>query len=164
MEPNKPTFQNHVLSVDDLKSVILEVRKYITWFSQTEIKMKVTKDNSYELPAISATATEVINEWLNGNPPTQKNLEGLLLALEDFEASAPRVTITLAAPPPNSLKQSLSGWFRQNVSPNMLVNFKFNGTILGGMVISYKSHIYDWSFRRQVLANREKFPEVLRNA
>jgi hypothetical protein len=162
MEPNKANFQNHVLSVDDLKSVILEVRKYITWFNQTEIKMKVTKNNSYELPAISATATEIINEWLAGNAPAQKNLDELMAALEDFEASAPRVTITLAAPPPNSLKKSLADWFRQNVSPNMLVNFKFNGTILGGMVVSYKSHIYDWSFRRQVLSSREKFPEVLR--
>jgi hypothetical protein len=158
----QPNFQNHVLSVDDLKAVILEVRKYITWFNQTEVKMKVTKNNSYELPEISQVATEVINEWLNGAQPSQKALDDLLAALEDFDATAPRVTITLAAPPPNSLKQSLAGWFRQNVSPNMLVNFKFNGTILGGMVVSYGSHIYDWSFRRQVLANREKFPEVLR--
>jgi hypothetical protein len=31
------------------------------------------------------------------------------------------------------------------------------------MVVVHGSRIYDWSFRRQILATREKFPEVLRN-
>jgi F0F1-type ATP synthase delta subunit len=83
--------------------------------------------------------------------------------LEDFSDSAPRVTVTLAAPAPNSLKQTIALWFRENIAPNTLVNFKFNSTILGGMVVVYGSRIYDWSFRRQILVSREKFPEVLRN-
>jgi hypothetical protein len=155
--------RNYVYSQQDLKAAILEVKKYTTWFNQTEVKMRVTKNNSYELPTISPVATNIINEWLDGKPPDAKSLENLIAALEDFEAAAPRVTITLAAPPPGSLKQTITEWFRQNVDPNILVNFKFNGTILGGMVVSYGSHVHDWSFRRQVLSSRAKFPEVLRN-
>ena len=48
------------------------------------------------------------------------------------------------------------------VAPDVLVNFQFNATILGGMVVRYGSHVYDWSFRRQILAKRDTFPEVLR--
>jgi hypothetical protein len=155
--------RNYVYSQQDLKAAILEVKKYTTWFNQTEVKMRVTKNNSYELPEISPVATNIINEWLEGKPPDAKSLEKLIATLEDFEAAAPRVTITLAAPPPGSLKQTITEWFRQNVDPNILVNFKFNGTILGGMVVSYGSHVHDWSFRRQVLSARTKFPEVLRN-
>jgi hypothetical protein len=154
--------QNHIYTQQDLKAAIIEVKKYASWFSQTAIKMRVTKNNEYELPVIAPTATIIINEWLEGNPPSQKSLESLIVALEEYEATAPRVTITLAAPPPGSLKQTITLWFRKNVDPNMLVNFKFNATILGGMVVSYGSHVYDWSFRRQILASREKFPEVLR--
>jgi hypothetical protein len=156
-------FQKYVLSEQDLKAVVLEVKKYANWYNQTAVKMKVTKNNSYELPAISTQATNIINEWLAGNPPSSKSLDDLILALDDFGYKAPRVTITLAAPPPNSLKQTLAAWFRQNVAPNALINFKFNATILGGMVVVYGSHVHDWSFRRQILAARAKFPEVLRN-
>jgi hypothetical protein len=155
--------QNHIYTQQDLKAAIIEVKKYNSWFNQASIKMRVTKNNNYELPEISPVATIIINEWLEGNPPSQKNLEALVVALEDYEATAPRVTITLAAPPPNSLKQTITTWFRKNVDENLLVNFKFNATILGGMVVSYGSHVYDWSFRRQILASREKFPEVLKN-
>jgi hypothetical protein len=159
----QPNFQKYFLSTQDLKEVILEVHKYATWFNQTAVKMRITKDNSYELPTILPAATNIINEWLAGRAPSQKSIQDLLTALEDFEATAPIVTVTLAAPPPNSLKQTLAEWFRKNVDPNTLVNFKFNRTILGGMVVSYKSHVYDWSFRRQILTSKEKFPEVLRN-
>jgi hypothetical protein len=159
----KPNFENHVLSEQDLKAVILEVKKYATWFNQTAVKMKVTNNNSYDIPSISTPATNIINEWLNGNPPNPKSLDELIVALEDFASSAPRVSVTLAAPPTNSLKLTIATWFRQNISPNTLVNFKFNSTILGGMVVVHGSRIYDWSFRRQILATREKFPEVLRN-
>jgi hypothetical protein len=155
--------QNHVYSQQDLKAAILEVKKYASWLKQTEVKMRVTHNNSYELPEVSQVATNIINEWLEGQPPSPKSLEDLIAKLADFEAIAPRVTITLAAPPPGSLKQTITEWFRQNVDPNILVNFKFNGTILGGMVVSYGSHVHDWSFRREILSARTKFPEVLRS-
>jgi hypothetical protein len=154
--------QSYIYTQQDLKAAITEVKKYSSWFNQAAIKMRVTKNNEYELPVIAPTATIIINEWLEGNPPSQKSLEALIEELEEYESIAPTVTITLAAPPPNSLKLSITGWFRQNVDAKMLVNFKFNATILGGMVVSYGSHVYDWSFRRQILASREKFPEVLR--
>jgi hypothetical protein len=159
----KPSFEKFVLGEHDLKAAILEVKKYSTWYNQTAVKMKVTNNNSYDPPVISAAATVIINEWLGGSQPTPKAIDDLITALEDFSDSAPRVTVTLAAPAPNSLKQTIALWFRENIAPNTLVNFKFNSTILGGMVVVYGSRIYDWSFRRQILVSREKFPEVLRN-
>jgi F0F1-type ATP synthase delta subunit len=83
--------------------------------------------------------------------------------LREFEESAPHITLTLAAPAPNGLKKTLISWCRDNIDKNILVDFKFNATILGGMVVVYGSRIFDWSFKRQILAAREKFPEVLRN-
>jgi hypothetical protein len=157
------TLQKYVLSEQDLKVATLEVKKYATWYNQTAVKMRVTKNNTYELPPISPEATNIVNEWLEGNPPSSKSLDELIAAMEDFAYLASHVTITLAAPPPNSLKQTLADWFRENINPNALVNFKFNATILGGMVVIYGSHVYDWSFRRQILTSREKFPEALRN-
>jgi F0F1-type ATP synthase delta subunit len=73
------------------------------------------------------------------------------------------MTITLAAPATTGIKKQLTAWCRDNVAPDVLVRFEFNQTLLGGMVVRFGSHIYDWSLRRQILDGRTKFPEVLRN-
>lgn len=159
----KIKLQDNIASRQDLKEVVLDVRKYAQWYSQTSVKMKYGGNQNNELPPISAAATNIINEWNKEDPVNSKSLDELLIALEDFEAGAPHMTITLAAPASNSLKATLLKWCRENIAPNILVDFKFNSTMLGGMVVQYGSHVYDWSFRRQILASLDKFPEVLRN-
>jgi hypothetical protein len=154
--------QDNIYSREDLREVILEVKKYAGWYAQTAIKMQVTKNNTYEEPAFSPVAVSIINQWAKENPISQKSLDALIQALEDYAKSAPVITITLAAPVPNSLKKVLVEWCRKNIAPNALIDVRFNATMLGGMVVQYGSHIHDWSFRRQILAERGKFPEVLR--
>jgi F0F1-type ATP synthase delta subunit len=155
--------QNSIYSRQDLKAVILEVKRYVSWYAQTARKMQVTKDNTYQEPQFDPLATNIINDWAKENPVSEKSLDALLDALENFAETAPIITITLAAPAPNSLKKTLIDWCRQNIAPNALIDFRFNATMLGGMVVQYGSHVYDWSFRRQILAKREKFAEILRH-
>jgi F0F1-type ATP synthase delta subunit len=69
----------------------------------------------------------------------------------------------LAAPPSNGIKKTLVAWCRKNIATDILVNFDFNSTLLGGMVVRYGSHVFDWSFRRKILEEHSKFPGVLRN-
>jgi hypothetical protein len=152
-----------ISSRQDLKAAILEIEQYARWFSQTATKMRFAKDGAYEAPVASAAASELINSWASKQQLTQARLDELLSALREFEESAPYITLTLAAPAPNGLKKTLISWCRDNIDKNILVDFKFNATILGGMVVVYGSRIFDWSFKRQILAAREKFPEVLRN-
>jgi hypothetical protein len=159
----KLSLQDNIASRQDLKAVIQDVRKYAQWYSQTAVKMKYSGAQGYELPPVSTAAVSIINEWNKEDPVSPKSLEDLIIALQDFESAAPNMTITLAAPAPNSLKKELLKWCRENVAPNILVDFKFSSTMLGGMVVQYGSHIFDWSYRRQILASLQKFPEVLRS-
>lgn len=154
---------NSVSSAQDLASLIREVREYARWYSQANIKQRVKAGEIPKPPEMSASATELIQAITTKGDLSQDILDKLIALLEDFKSTAPSLTITLAAPAPGDLRQTLVTWFRKNVDPNILVTFKFNATLLGGMVVSYKSHIFDWSFRRQILANRRKFPEILRN-
>ena len=158
----KLNLQDSVYSPQDLKAIILEVRKYARWASQYSIKMRVSKDKPDQPPIISLAATNLIKVWAEANPLSEKSLGELIAALETLEANSPRITITLAAAPSNSLKKTLVVWCREHIDPNILVDFHFNSTLLGGMVVRYGSHVYDWSFRRQILAARGRFPEVLR--
>jgi hypothetical protein len=159
----KFSLPDSITSRQDLKAVILEIEQYAHWFSQTATKMRFSNNSSYEAPTASPAASELINGWANGQQLTKEHLDEMLKELKSFEASAPYITITLAAPAPNGLKKTLLSWFRQNISKDMLVDFKFNSTILGGMVVVYGSHIFDWSFKRQILSSTQDFAKVLRD-
>lgn len=153
-----------VSSVQDLQSLILDVRNYAKWYTQTVIKRHLELQQSKDAPTLPTETTELLRASIS-NPKTglsRQDLDGLIEQLEDLKASLPSLTITLAAPPTGEVKRHLVTWCRDNITDNILVTFSFNTTLLGGMVIRYGSHIYDWSFRRQILAKKDAFPEVLR--
>ena len=154
--------QNTVFTPQDLKSLIMEVRRYSRWFAQASIKSRVTGNVPAESVSISESSASLIREVAGGQPLSQKILDDLVVSLENLEKTSPHLTITLAALPGNSLKKTLTDWCRKNVAPDILVDFRFNATLLGGMVVQHGSRIHDWSFRRLILANRAKFPEALR--
>ncbi len=158
----KLNLQSSIYSAQDLKAVILDIRSYAKWFSQESIKQRFSKGEP-DSPNISQPADELILQWHKDRQVSQKSLDELMSELESYSQSAANITITLAAPAPATLKKEIVDWFRQNVNPNVLVDFKFNSTMLGGMVVKVGSHIFDWSFRRQILESKGKFPEILRN-
>ncbi len=151
-----------VASSQDLTTLIIELREYARWFAHESIKKRVDAKHPSDAPAMSVAAMEILREWKSTQQINSKSLELLLTTLEDYIKSAPSITITLADVPTNVLKTTIVNWCRDNLSANVLVTFRFNATLLGGMVVSFGSRIFDWSFRRQILAAREKFPEVLR--
>jgi hypothetical protein len=159
----KLQLKDSIASRQDFKALVTDIRKYARWLAQSAVKKQVAGAAATEQPAISQDAADLINGWQADKDTAGKGLDELVKALEEFEAGAQHVTITLAAPAPAKLRKDIVAWFRKNVGPDVLVDFKFNATMLGGMLVRSGSHVYDWSFKRQILANREKFPGVLRN-
>lgn len=162
---DKPNLQNslgNITTPQDLKAIIVDVRRYAKWFAAASIKAKVSNTKTTEPIAISGAAVTVIKQTAGDKPLTQAALDKLLQDLQELETAMPRIVVTLAAMPGNKLKASIVEWCRGNIEPGILVDFRFNATILGGMVVQYGSHVYDWSFKRSIMANRAKFPEVLR--
>lgn len=154
---------SEVISPQDLKAVIVEIREYARWAMHVQTKQRVTAEAMEPTPTISPTTVAVVRSWQGAQPLTSESLDALLAELASFESSAPRATITLAAPPSRDLKRQLVIWCRAHMAHDVLVTFSFNSTLLGGITIRYGSHVFDWSFRRQILAAREHFPEILRH-
>lgn len=162
---NKPRVKlpESIFSRQDLAAATLEVREYARWFAHEEIKRRAGATSTSTQPSISAAAEQIIREWKAVAPFSRARFDELLAILEDYKNSAPSLTFTLAAPPTNGIKTQLAKWCRENIAPHVLVSFKFNSSLLGGMVVQSGSRILDWSFRRQVLDNRGRFAEILRN-
>ncbi|HLG90960.1 MAG TPA: hypothetical protein VI336_02250, partial [Candidatus Saccharimonadales bacterium] len=148
-------------SRQDLKALILEIRGYVRWANQAVVKERYGTRNQ-TAPTLSGPAVNLIRKWHGEQTINLKRLDELIITLEDYAATAPSITITLAAAPSIQLKNALIGWCRRNIKTDILVNFKFNSTMLGGMVVSYGSHVHDWSFKRRIMVSTARFPEVLR--
>ena len=151
-----------IVSAQDLTMVIREVQDYVAWATHETIKQKTGSKNPLGTsPELSPAATELISAWGTSKGATADSYRQLIEALERIAKSAPSITITLAGAAPQHVKEHLVAWCRQNISGNVLVTFKFNRTLLGGMVVRAGSHIYDWSLHRKLMDNGRAFTEVL---
>lgn len=149
-------------SKQDVQTLAQEIRGYASWLEHSDIKKRLKiKKSGAPAPQLSPAASEVLRDWLMKSPLSSASLDKLSVALEALKDSASSLTIVLAAPVTGSLKKDLVGWCRKNISAGVLVSFEFNSTILGGMVLRYRSRIFDWSFRRRIMENHQKFAEVL---
>lgn len=151
-----------VSSLQDLTSLQLEMREYARWFAHDAMKKRVNVKHASEPPTLSPAANDMLRSWSDKKALTQQSLDELIKTLDTYKHNASTLTITLAAPPTSDIKKTLVAWCRDNIAPDVLVSFQFNSTLLGGMVVRYGSRVFDWSFRRQILAARNNFPEVLR--
>lgn len=150
-----------VCSPNDLTALILETREYAKWYEHELIK-KRAGSAARSVPPILSPTTGLFLRGLNQSGSLMRvKLEQTLGELEAYKKSAPSITLTLAAPATESVKKVLTIWCRKEISPDILVSFEFNRTLLGGMVVRYGSHVHDWSFRRQLLNNKVRFSEVL---
>ena len=140
----------------------MEVHEYANWYAHESVKAQVKAKESSPSPTLSSSTLELLRNWKAEQQISGESLELLIKTLEQYVSNSPTMTITLAALPTSSLKTALVNWCRTNVAPDILVSFRFNTSLLGGMVVQYGSHIFDWSFKRKILENRKIFPEVLR--
>lgn len=152
-----------VASSQDIASIMMEIHEYAKWLSHESIKSTVNAKNKSEPPIMTPVAQDILREWEAKHPLDQQSLDALTDELNNLIKNSPSITITLAAPATSSIKNTLVSWCRSNISPDILVNFQFNSTLMGGMVVRYGSRIFDWSFRRKLLAARSNFPEALRH-
>lgn len=153
---------NSIASSQDLTALILEIKDYAKWFEHESIKLHVNVKHVSKSPELSPSATELIHELSQKKSMNQANLDEMIDMLKEYSLKSPTVTVTLASIPTNNIKKIIVNWFRDNISPNALIDFRFNATILGGIVVHVGSKILDMSFRRQILANKSIIPEVLR--
>ena len=151
-----------IASPQDLMQLILEVKLYANWYAHESIHQRVVEKKGEVAPAISPSTQKVISDWDSLSPVSTKGFSELIETLESYAKNAEVMTITLAAPVTQTVKASLVGWCRKNVSAHIFVSFRFNSTILGGMVVRHGSRIFDWSFKRQIIAASENFVKVLR--
>ncbi len=150
-----------VYSPSDLAALTLEIREYAKWFGQYVNAQRAGSRPNTAQPELSPIASNLIRDYAKLSPMTTERIDEIIATLEQAAMHAPVITITLAAPAPSEVKKQLTEWCRRELSPSVLVAFRFNAHILGGMVVRVGSRVYDWSFRTQLMNKRRGITEAL---
>ena len=143
-----------IYSPSDLAALTLEIREYAKWFGQYVNAQRAGSRPNTVQPELSPVASNLIREYAKLSPMTTARIDEIIATLEQAATQSPVITITLAAPAPSEVKKQLTQWCRDELSPSVLVAFRFNAHILGGMVVRVGSRVYDWSFRTQLINHR----------
>ncbi len=146
-----------VASRQDVSRLRTEVERYQAWARQYQNASKRDLHYQHEQPALSDAASIIIRQWLEA----KQSLDELVLALYTLSKTAPNITLTLAGPAPSSVQAQLVAWARKNLDPQMLIEFRWNSRILGGLIARTDTGVYDWSHRSVLMASRDKLVQRL---
>ncbi|HUC20299.1 MAG TPA: hypothetical protein VMR98_02270, partial [Candidatus Polarisedimenticolaceae bacterium] len=131
-----------IYSVDRILAVSEELHSYSVYLSASRVQG--VKAEAFDLSSRAEAVVNLIPE----DQRTAEGIEAYRLQLEGLATTAPAVTLILAAQAKPGLKQELVNWLRANIHPGLLVNFRANPNIAGGIVIRTINHVYDCSFRQ----------------
>lgn len=149
-------------SADQLQVCSDELRRYAEALQQGQYQKEAgSKTAKIVLPELSASSYDLLEAL-----PKSKRLDPALVeqicdVLDGWMKTAPVMNITLAAPATHQLKTELVSWFRTNIGPQTILSFHVNPDIAGGIVVRSTNHVYDMSFRRELLKRPEKLIEVI---
>jgi cobalamin biosynthesis Mg chelatase CobN len=149
-----------VYSPQLLEAVRYEIEEYLDWYRQTRIQKKVGARNASPEPTHSAETVLVIEAWLAGKAPTLESLEELIDRLKELKL--PVVHITLAAMPNHAQRETLVSWFRNNSTPHLLLSFVSDRNLGGGILVRTPNHVFDYSWKQQLVNGRTKIAEILK--
>jgi hypothetical protein len=145
-------------SPDQLGAVILELRSYLSLLRDTSVRAHLAQAEA-GAPHASALLLGVLRST-NIELTDQLKIEKALKELEVIRSKAPAAHLMMAALPNRDLKRKLIDWFRTEIHPYMLLTFATRTDIGGGVVIQAGSHIYNYSFRQQILSHKGRISEI----
>lgn len=150
-----------VYSPQLLESVTYDIEQYLEWYRQSAVQKKVGTKVATAEPTHSAETVLVIEAWLVGKTPTVETLEALVAYLKGLDL--PQVHVMLAALPNRAQREQLVNWFRTNVSPHLLLAFVADRNLGGGIVVRTPNHVYDFTWKQQLVAGRDKLGEIIKH-
>ncbi|MDF2461575.1 MAG: atpH [Candidatus Saccharibacteria bacterium] len=149
-----------VYSPQLLEAVVYDLEVYLDWYRQSKVKKQVGATPDPE-PTHSAETVVVIEAWLAGKPPTLESLEELIETLKNLEL--PQIHVMLAALPNRAQRELLVNWFRNNTTPQLLVSFVADRNLGGGVVVRTPNHVYDYTWKQQLVAGRDKLAGIIKS-
>jgi len=144
-----------IYSPDQLSELVLELQD----LAAQQRNIAARSKNNNESLTTSAELSQLLHQN-NISPASVSALEALEKEIAAILSTAPTSHLLLAAMPTRAFKRQIIAWFRTEISPLALVTFAARSDIGGGAIVQAGSHVYDFSFRRLVIANKARIAEI----
>lgn len=154
-----------IYSPQQIESQLLKLEQLTDFNQRTQARQRLKLQTSPDQTAETLQA-ELADLFAAADldPTSQESIDRLQTELVQIKESTPVIHITLTAMPGPNLQQQLVSWFRLNIHPQLLVAFSYNRHLAGGMVVRTAAKIYDFSFRKRLLAGSDEMTRILRGA
>jgi len=150
---------DEVYSPDQLSTAVFELNDYQNALRDQVARARSKTKSNIDAPEPSALLQAILNA-IDAKNIDPNGLDDLRSALEEILKKSCTAHLILAAMPSMVIKKKLTNWFRQEISPNMLITFSVRSDIGGGAILRTGSRIYDFSFRNLLIANKSKLAEI----
>lgn len=147
-----------IYSPDQISATVLELNNYRASLADAAVRARRGSQN--HMPREPGALLVAMAEAAAVDLRNTSALDELRKQLESLLSKAPVAHITLAAIPTHAIKRQLTTWFREHISPDMLLTFTARGDLGGGIVLQAGSHVYDFSFKRRLVADRQRIAEI----
>lgn len=147
-------------SPEQLSAIIIELRAHSGSLRDTAIRTRVSPQHDQPTAAHTSALLMAAFREAGIKPTDQPGAEKLLKQLEAIRDRAPAVHLMMAALPNRDFKRKLVEWFRTEIHPYSLLTFATRADLGGGIIIQAGSHIYNYSFREQILSHKHRISEI----
>lgn len=163
MSTSRSYWPPSVVTTAQVKYVLGEFEALKEWVKTYDRSVKVGAITKSPRPTISAEAVMFLAKK---DPQTlvAADIETIITKVETALQSSPQIHISLPSLPQNEIRLDLAGWFRNNISPKVLLSFSADSTLGGGMALRTRNHLYNFSLRRLLWEQRSLIPGLLRDA
>ncbi|SRR6266496_4467705 len=146
-------------SSDQLGAVIMELRGHVSSLRNASVRAQAVHGEVGAPTHLSALLLAALHS-AGVSPTDTAGTEKLQRQLEAIRDKAPAVHLMMAALPNRDFKRKLTEWFRSEIHPFTLLTFATRTDIGGGVIIQAGSHLYNYSFRQQILQHKARISEL----
>lgn len=100
------------------------------------------------MPISADLKKEAKKQKINLN--NRQEAKDFLAKMKKSLADLPTVSLTLALAPSQALGKRLASWLGEFVAPNAILDITVDKAILGGVLISFRGHYYDFSLKKKL--------------
>ncbi len=136
----------------DLQMVIRTTEEKALLESDIELMEKslfINKQTAWEdaLKQIQVSTAQYLTERIKQIPDKQQIINGL----KQYLGSLQTLSLSIGCEPTESLIENISEWIMKNMGTNIILELRFDTSVVAGAEIIYKGKIIDLSFRQKVI-------------
>ncbi len=136
-----------------VKSEVSQVLTCLEEFTQTFFSSKTQADQQEIFKRLPKATADILINSLTKEPITPDNqiaIKRQIDALSTKLRQCQTIQITIAFQPDENTISLISGWVKKNVKPEMLIDWQFDKTIVGGALIIAGGTYKDYSVRKNL--------------